>query len=185
MQVREERIHVWYLEITDRDAVRSETATRQYELKQVTTPLPELNRFLYATVGASCCWYMRLGWTYQQWQDVVEKPTLQTWIAYDGATPVGYFELEKHHNNEVEICYFGLVPSFIGYGHGKNLLEDAIDRAWAFGGTRVWLHTCTLDHPQALPNYLSRGFRVYREEDFIDHIPAEPLEPWAGATINR
>ena len=82
---------------------------------------------------------------------------------------------------QTEIAYFGLVPEFVGKGFGKLLLEDCIDKAWELAETRIWLHTCTLDSPSALPNYLNRGFEIFKEEDLKDMIPASPLEPWPAA----
>ena len=170
--------------MTDRPVV-SEPDVRPYQLLKVEQPLPELNRFLYATVGASCMWYMRLPWRWQQWHDYVTKESIETWVAYQGATPIGYLELEKQPCGSTEIAYFGLIPESVGQGLGRQLLQDAINKAWdkAWGkiDKRIWLHTCTLDHPNALPNYLNRGFKVFKEEDFEDMIPAEPLQPWEGA----
>lgn len=172
-------IHVWHLEMTEQTG--TETRERPYELKPCLTPLPELNRFLYAAVGAPWTWYMRLGWTWQEWHDYLSKDSVHTWIAYVDGTPIGYFELEAQAGGATEIVYFGLLPEFVGKGYGKSLLEDAIDKAWQLADSRIWLHTCTLDHPSALPNYLRRGFRVFKEEDFEDRVPAAPLEPWEGA----
>jgi GNAT superfamily N-acetyltransferase len=70
----------------------------------------------------------------------------------------------------VEIVYFGLVPSYIGLGLGGALLSEAVREAWRFGGARVWLHTCTLDSPHALPNYKARGFRPYRVEQYETEV---------------
>ncbi len=172
-------IHVWYLETLIKPEVT--TAAGNYELRQTTSPLPELNRFLYAAVGASCLWYMRLNWTWQQWQDYLIQENIETWIAYQGATPIGYFELERTSvDASTQIAYFGLVPEFIGKGLGRTLLNDAVVKAFK-GSKRVWLHTCSLDHPSALPNYLSRGFTIYKEEDFVDWVPENPLQPWPCA----
>jgi GNAT superfamily N-acetyltransferase len=179
MKKKTARVHVWHLEMTQRPAVP--TGETGYQLRKATRPLPELNRFLYATVGAPWDWYMRLEWTWQQWQDYLDRATLHTWVAYQGATPVGYFELEEQAAGTVEIAYFGLVPEFIGTGIGKRLLEDTINKAWELATHRIWLHTCTLDHPAALPNYLARGFSVFMEEDLEDEVPDEPLQPWPGA----
>ena len=77
-------------------------------------------------------------------------------------TPAGYFEIEKRPEGDVEIKNFGLLPAFIGQGLGGRLLT--VERAWAWGATRVWLHTCTHDHPHALHNYVARGFRVCKTE---------------------
>ena len=185
-------IHVWHLEMTtkpqsattsatDSDSEKASDSERNYELHKATTPLPELNRFLYATVGAACMWYMRLSWNYQQWSDYLSNTNIETWVAYQGATPIGYFELERQAMGTAEIVYFGLVPEFVGKGLGRQLLTDAIAKAWAIGEKRIWLHTCTLDHPNALPNYLNRGFKIFKEEEFEDDIPSVPLQPWIGA----
>ena len=173
-------IHVWHLEMTSRPET-TQADTDSYQLLKVKHPLPELNRFLYATVGAPWMWYMRLPWTWQQWQDYVARESIETWVAYQGATPIGYFELEKQPRGITEIAYFGLVPEFVGQGLGKQLLNDAVNKAWDTADNRIWLHTCTLDHPNALPNYLNRGFKVFKEEDIEEIIPAEPLQPWEGA----
>jgi GNAT superfamily N-acetyltransferase len=82
-------------------------------------------------------------------------------------TPAGYFELREHDDGSAEIAYFGLLPAFIGRGWGKYLLTRATQAAWELGPNRVWLHTCTLDHPSALPNYLKRGFRPVRSEVYM------------------
>ncbi|MCZ6501978.1 MAG: GNAT family N-acetyltransferase [Gammaproteobacteria bacterium] len=174
------KIHVWHIEMLKRADTTSESIEKTYDLKLVEVVLPELNRFLYVTVGAPWTWYLRLNWSYEEWRNYLSG-NIQTWVAYKGATPIGYFELEQQADDSVEIAYFGLVPEFIGKGHGKALLQDAITKAWELTDTRVWLHTCTLDHPQALSNYLARGFKVFKEEDLVDEIPVTAIQPWEGA----
>lgn len=173
-------IHVWHLEMTARPDFAQRPAT-DYELRKVDEPQPELNRYLYATVGAPWMWYMRLEWTWQQWHDFLSRPGVETWVAFRGASPIGYFELEKQPGGAAEIAYFGLLPQYVGRGYGRSMLEDTIEKAWDLAENRIWLHTCSLDHDNALPNYLARGFRVFREEDFDDDIPIGPLQPWPGA----
>ena len=88
------------------------------------------------------------------------------WIlSWDGDL-AGFFELRTEEDGAVEIALFGLVPKVQGKGFGKHLLTGAAETAWAIGATRVWLHTCTLDHPAALPNYLARGFREFKQETY-------------------
>jgi GNAT superfamily N-acetyltransferase len=111
----------------------------------------------------------------------LDRPELETWIAYVAGTPAGYFELERQSGGDVELAYFGLLPGFIGEGLGGRLLAAAITRAWEMGARRVWVHTCDLDHPRALTNYRARGFRIFRTEPKIEELPDEPLEPWPGA----
>jgi GNAT superfamily N-acetyltransferase len=77
-------------------------------------------------------------------------------------SPAGYFELARGDDDEVQIAYFGLTPPFIGRGLGGVLLTQAIREAWHWDATRVWVHTCNLDHPGALANYQARGMRIYR-----------------------
>jgi GNAT superfamily N-acetyltransferase len=94
------------------------------------------------------------------------------WLLTSRAAPAGYFELRAHDDRSVEIGYFGLLPEFLGRGWGGYLLTRAAEAAWAMKPERVWLHTCTLDHPAALPNYLRRGFRPVRKEVYSTELPA-------------
>jgi GNAT superfamily N-acetyltransferase len=93
-----------------------------------------------------------------------------------GTDVAGYFELEEHDDDSVEIAYFGLRPEFFGRGLGGELLTQAVREAWRTGAKRVWLHTCTLDSPRALPNYLARGFEPFREEWYTTDVPMMTAE---------
>lgn len=86
-------------------------------------------------------------------------------LYYTGA-PAGYFELRQHEDTSVEIAYFGLLEEFLGRSLGKHLLTIAVEQGWQLGANRLWLHTCTLDHSAALPNYLKRGFKPFRQETY-------------------
>ena len=127
-------------------------------------------RRLYAAVGGPWYWRDRLTWDDATLRAHLQSPDIAVWELLVDDTSAGYFELRKSGNDEVEIAYFGLVPQFIGRGLGGALLTAAVEEAWRFGGRRVWLHTCTLDSPHALPNYKARGFRPYRTEQYeVDH----------------
>ena len=118
-------------------------------------------------MGRAHSWTDRLRWSEEEWQAWLARPGLQTWIGYIRETPAGYFELDAQREDgkeQVELAYFGLLPPFVGRGVGGALLTEAIRRAWALGPQRVWVHTCTLDHPAALPNYQKRGFRIYDQK---------------------
>ena len=180
VKLRPQEVHVWHLDMNE-PTPKKHSRHHLYELRKVQTALPELNRFLYVTVGAPWMWHMRLNWSWQQWADFLARDGVETWVAYQGGTPVGYFELECQHRAQTEITYFGLVPEYVGKGLGKALLEDAIENAWQLAEQRIWLHTCSLDHPAALPNYLARGFKIFKEEEYEDMIPSESIEPWPGA----
>lgn len=140
------------------------SALPTYSLIECQGVQPEFNKFLYSLVGKQWDWTDRLVWADSQWCELVSSPDLRTWVAYSDGIVAGYFELRKD-GGDVEILYFGLSPEFIGKGLGRILLEDAITQAWSWSGvTRVWLHTCNLDHPAALQNYERRGFKLYKTE---------------------
>ncbi|MGI9322349.1 MAG: GNAT family N-acetyltransferase [Pseudomonadales bacterium] len=179
MMTKRTPVHVWHLEMTARPD--KTTKARNYTLQKTARPMPELNRFLYTAVGGPWLWYQRLGWQWHDWNAWLSRPSVETWVAYQDATPIGYFELERQTDASAEIAYFGLVPEFIGKGFGRQLLEDAIEKAWNLADKRIWLHTCSFDHPGALPNYLARGFSLFKEEDFQVDAPAERLQPWPNA----
>jgi GNAT superfamily N-acetyltransferase len=170
-----------YLELTTATALIAAPESN-LTIQEATIPCPELNRFLYTAVGGSWYWLDRLAWSYEKWQQHLSQPQVRTWVAYVGGNPAGYFELLQDTPNSVEISYFGLLPQFLGKGHGGYLLTTAIRQAWDWGAHRVWVHTCTLDGPYALKNYLARGFSVYDEQTHeVDALPAKPIGPWPGA----
>ena len=173
-----------YLEMTDRTQFRpASPGGTALQLVRVEIPCPELNRFLYAAVGFRWWWSSRLSWDYARWLTYLDRPDLETWVAYVSGTPAGYFELERQQGDEVELAYFGLLPRFVGVGLGGQLVTAAIARAWNMGATRVWVHTNTRDHPRALLNYQARGFRIFRREDEVVELPDEALQPWPGANV--
>ena len=129
-----------------------------------------LYRYLYAEVGRAFHWVDRLGWTDDAIRRHLATPGLSLWLLTWEAAPAGYFELKPHDDDSIEIAYFGLLPEYIGRGWGKFLLTEAARAAWSHRPARVWLHTCTLDHPAALPNYLQRGFRPVREETYTAEV---------------
>jgi len=131
---------------------------------EVTVPQGSFNRYLYRHVGTPWLWKDKREWTDEQWQTYVTRPELTTFAAYFDGTPAGYFELQQDGQGGLEITYFGLLPDFYGHGFGGVLLTTALEEAWRRGPQRVWVHTCSLDHPAALGNYLARGMRIYRTD---------------------
>ncbi len=170
-------VTTYYLEMLRRDALRPGRAFAGVDVIKVHPASPELNRSLYETVGAEWHWVDRLVWTPEEWFSWVNRDALQTWIAWVGGAQAGYFELELQGKRSVEIAFFGLLPGFIGQGLGGHLLTVAIRQAWNMKSERVWVHTCTLDHPNALANYKARGFQVFREETHtLDSLGPGPKE---------
>jgi ribosomal protein S18 acetylase RimI-like enzyme len=137
---------------------------------------PDLYRELYEGVGSDYYWRDRRTWSDEQLRAHLGRPEIAIWVLRRGDTPLGFFELAKHHDGSVEIAYFGLMPAGIGHGLGRALLTTAVDAAWrsAPRPARVWLHTCTLDHPAALANYLARGFQVTHTERYTVDLSHPP-----------
>ena len=121
-------------------------------------------RRLYRAVGDRWYWHDRNAWPDEHLAAHLASPNVEVWECLAGSDTAGFFELAKYDVREVEIAYFGLVEEFMGRGIGKAMLTRAAEEAWALGPARVWLHTCTLDSPRALPNYLARGFEKTRTE---------------------
>jgi GNAT superfamily N-acetyltransferase len=154
-----------YLEMTSPEELRAAPLPDvEPSLERLLRCPPELFRRLYMEVGRAFSWTDRLTWTDEEVGRHLDDPRVSIWLLSWEGRPAGYFELRQHDDESVEIAYFGLLPDFIGRGWGKYLLTRATRAAWSLEPERIWLHTCTLDHPAALPNYLKRGFRMTREE---------------------
>jgi ribosomal protein S18 acetylase RimI-like enzyme len=171
VQTRPVEVTTWYLEMLERAQLcTAPVPDPAPEIVRVAVPTPVLNRTLYAQVGAPWHWTDRLPWTDERWLQYLDRPEVQTWVLRVNARLAGYVELEKQPGDDVEIAYFGLLPGFIGRGLGGHLLGVGIDKAWDMGAKRVWVHTCSLDHPAALDTYRKRGMVVYKQESMIREI---------------
>jgi GNAT superfamily N-acetyltransferase len=133
---------------------------------------PDFFKFLYATVGQGYGWRERLAWSDSQWSEHVTNENMRTCVAYQQKSIAGYFELTRQ-DGDVEIKYFGLTSDFIGKGYGGYMLTEAIRQACDWGAKRVWVHTCTLDHKDALSNYLARGMKIYKTVTIEDEYESE------------
>jgi ribosomal protein S18 acetylase RimI-like enzyme len=179
-------VTIHYLEMTSPSALRAKLASRQdVVFARVLDPWPELSRFMYTVAGGDFYWVDRLPWTRAQWRAYLARPELAVWLLSAGGLPAGYVELEAQPDGDVEIVYFGLAQRFTGQGLGAHLLTSSVRRAWDMGAKRVWLHTCSLDHPAALPNYVARGFREYRVETVQKLLPPEPYGTWPATDGTR
>jgi GNAT superfamily N-acetyltransferase len=140
----------------------------------------DVYRRLYRDVGETWFWHERLKWTDDELREHLEHPSVSVWELFVDDESAGYFELYRHDDGAVELDYFGLTPRFIGRGLGGWLLTRAVQEAYALGAPRVWLHTCTLDSPNALPAYKARGFREFKTERLLveidgSHVVSERL----------
>ena len=154
-----------YLEMRSAAELRPKRADdARFSIRECTVPQWQFNRFLYFTVGGPWAWNDKRPWTDEQWRGYAESDRLRTFAAYYDGSPAGYFELHRADGGDIEIAYFGLLPAFVGRGFGGALLTGALEAAFATRPPRVWVHTCTLDHPAALANYQARGMQVYKVE---------------------
>ena len=136
-------------------------------IERAADPTPELYRHCYRTVGEAYHWRDRWDWTDAEIGAHLAQPEITLYVARRHDALAGWYELRRvREDDSVEIAYFGLAPDAIGRGFGKHLLSCAVRDAWALEPARVWLHTCTLDHPHALPNYRKRGFAPYKTEQY-------------------
>ena len=154
----------WFLEMTSPDQLRPKRLDdADVSVCQVEQPCPEFNWFLHQAVGAAFRWGGRENWGAAEWSEYASRPGMETWVGYVDGAPAGYFEQELLDDGSVRIHCFGLLERFMGRGLGSHLLTVAVERAWAMQADRVWLTTCSHDHPHALKNYQARGFRVINE----------------------
>jgi GNAT superfamily N-acetyltransferase len=159
------------------------------------SPEPEKYRALFRRVGTPWLWFSRLAMDEARLVSIIHDPQVSVFAVADRAgIEIGMLELDFAQAGQAEIAYFGLVPEATGQGHGNWLMANALAMAWAPGVERVWVHTCTLDHPGALGFYRRHGFIPYRRqvETFADPriiglLPAEagPQIPCLSAESPR
>jgi GNAT superfamily N-acetyltransferase len=162
-----------HLELRSRDDLRPGRTPATPIALVSRQPIPPADYLaLYKLVGELWLWRDRLVWSPEELERYLSSPDIHVWSAHAEDETVGYFELQKHRDQSVEVMYFGLAPAFMGRGLGGWLLTRAAQEAFALGAERIVLNTCTLDAPQALPNYLARGFRIVSEDQYLLDVPA-------------
>ena len=155
-----------YLEIHSiNDLNASQKTFKDYSVKLVKPDDFHLNKFFYKNVGKRHHWVDRLIWTDKQWIDYVSDKKVKTYILKNKEDLAGYFELILHDDkNEIEIAYLGLLQEYHNQKLGSFLLTVAIENSFLEKVQRVWVHTCSLDHKNALKNYISRGMKIFKTE---------------------
>jgi ribosomal protein S18 acetylase RimI-like enzyme len=153
---------ITYLEMHERPAGRRVPAPlEKLALMRAEDCTVSFYRYLYNTVGEPWLWFERRLTGDAALASLIAKPTIEIFVLYVGGVPAGFFELDAGAPRETKLCYFGLIPDFIGRRLGPYLLQAAIDQAWSRPLDRFWLHTSTFDHPKALATYQRAGFVVY------------------------
>ena len=160
-----EKIERYYLEINSIENLKNKSApSENFTVKEANKNNFDLNKFFYKQIGKKHQWLDRLAWKDKNWIDYVSNKNLKTFILKNKDDCVGYFEL-IFDNNDCEIAYLGVLEEYIGKGYGGFLLSKALSIGFK-NANRIWVHTCSLDHPNALENYKSRGMKIFKSEIF-------------------
>ena len=155
-----------YLEINSIEDLNKVTDPQEeYSLNLLDPQNFQLNKFFYKNIGKKHKWIDRLVWTENQWIDYVSNEKVKTYVLKYKDDLAGFFELIFHsEKNEIEIAYFGILEEFQNKKLGSYLLSQAIQKSFKRDINRVWVHTCSLDHKNALNNYIARGMKIFKNE---------------------
>ena len=158
-----------YLEINSlTDLQESEQPSEDYTVDLIEPTDFQLNKFFYKNIGKNHHWVDRLVWTEKQWIDYVSNKNVKTYVLKNLNDLAGYFELNLHpEKKEVEIAYLGLLEEYRNKRLGSYLLSNAIKNSFLNKPKRVWVHTCSLDHKNALNNYIARGMKIFKTETIM------------------
>ena len=155
-----------YLEINSlQDLNEGHKLSENYSLSLIDPINFQLNKFFYKSIGKKHQWVDRLTWSEEKWINYVSSDKVKTYVLKFREDLVGFFELILHPDNaEVEIAYLGILEEYRNKKLGSSLLSEAIKKSFESNIKRVWVHTCTLDHKNALNNYISRGMKIFKTE---------------------
>ena len=158
-----------YLEINFLEYLKDTSdLNEEYSINLVDPVDFQLNKFFYKNIGKKHHWVDRLVWTEKQWTDYVSNKDVKTYVLKISNDLAGYFELNLHsEKNEVEIAYLGLLEEYQNKKLGSYLLSNAIKNSFLNKPKRVWVHTCSLDHKNALNNYIARGMKIFKTETIM------------------
>ena len=164
-----EKIFRNYLEIKSLKGFKeAKKPSQNYSVELVNPKDFQLNKFFYKNIGKNCQWVDRLIWTDLNWTEYVSNKNLFTYILKEKSEIAGYYELLfDEGSQEAEIAYFGILGEYFGKKLGGYLLSEAIKNSFILGAKKVWVHTCSLDHENALKNYIARGMKIFKTETLI------------------
>ena len=164
-----EKIFRNYLELKSfKDFKEVKKPSGEYSVELANPKDFQLNKFFYKNIGKNCHWVDRLVWTELDWTKYISDEKLFTYILKDESEIAGYFELLfNKQSKQAEIAYFGILEEYYGKKLGGYLLSEAIKNSFNLGCERAWVHTCSLDHKNALKNYLARGMKNFKSETLI------------------
>ena len=161
---------ITYLEMTERPT--SPTPARPAQkiaLLRAENPPVSYYQYLYREVGRDWLWWERLSMSDSDLAAIIQDEKVEIYTLFVGGVPAGYGELDRRNSPDIELAYFGLMPAFIGQGLGGYFLRWMIDQAWTYDPKRLFVHTCTEDHPAAIHNYQRHGFVPY--DQITEEVP--------------
>ncbi len=153
---------VTYLEMRERPQLSAMVAPSDLSVRHLVNPDLDWYRNLYRSVGQEWLWFSRLRMNDEELARIIHHPQVGVYTLSEGEDDKGLLELDGRSGSDVEIAYFGLTADLVGRGAGQYLMGRALEVAWSAAPKRVWVHTCTLDHPRALSFYLKAGFTPYK-----------------------
>tara|TARA_Y100001949_G_scaffold165793_1_gene161877 strand:- start:317 stop:820 length:504 start_codon:yes stop_codon:yes gene_type:complete len=155
-----------YLEIYSLGELnKTKNPSNEFVLELINPPNFQLNKFFYKEIGKKHHWVDRLTWNDKEWIKYTTNNNTKTYVLKKENDLVGFFELIFHSDkNETEIAYLGILEEYLNKKLGSYLLSNAITKSFLNKPKRVWVHTCSLDHKNALNNYLSRGMKIFKKE---------------------
>ena len=156
-----------YLEIKNlNDLIEGQSPDRECSVRIVEPIDFKINKFFYKQIGKKYNWIDRLTWDEKKWNNYLDNKNVKTYILSKKDELLGYFE-QIYEQESCEIAYFGILEDYFGKNFGSYLLTEAIKISFKNGAQRVWVHTCSLDHKNALNNYISRGMKIFKSEKVI------------------
>ena len=158
-----------YLEINSlKDLKEGNKPSEDYSLSLIDPINFQLNKFFYKNIGKNHKWVDRLTWSEEKWINYVSNESVRSYMFKFNDDLVGFFELIFHlEKNETEIAYFGILEEYQNKKLGSFLLSEAIKKCFRKNINRVWLHTCSHDHKNAIKNYIARGMKIFKSETVI------------------
>lgn len=160
---------VIHLEMLARPEYEAIPSADGVAVRREVRPTVERYRFLYDAVGSQWNWADRKIMRDEELGEILADDRVEVYVVQVDGTTAGYGELDRRVDGQIELAYFGLIPEFVGKGLGRFFLQWIVEKAWSYGPRRVWVHTCDLDHPAALPLYRKMGFEPFHEE-VVDQV---------------
>jgi GNAT superfamily N-acetyltransferase len=164
-------VTVTFLRMDQAPMIPAPNLASGFQIVRAQAPTVAFYRYLYNTVGADYLWWLRRTTPDEELAALLRDKSVAIYTLYAKGEPAGFFELDARTWPDVNLSYFGLMPSVIGHGIGYTFLRAAVDEVWRHGAKGMTVNTCTADHPRALPNYVRAGFYVVRKVREIWTVP--------------